>query len=171
MISVLEKIIEMKMTSDDESYKSQSVDGFITPTTVSTKVKDEPVKGLRETSTQYSLQSNFSSYEVIDASMQVSSSSTTSDDGSGDMYNFSMEWKEVVCRDTEGTNSNDTVTKEKAVSSQSPQDMIEILKKAVKEGNVKAQESVQEFFQPTLEDLQTIRRGSLYFTKVSTQKS
>lgn len=172
----------MGVNTDDDSKKSSSVIVLGGTHLVPIMPIGEDLKEYRVTSTQYSLQSA-SSYEVIDASTQVSgnnlqstddsttTTTTTSEDrGSGDVERFSKEWKAVVFRNSKTAQSDSFVSKKKVASNQSPQDMIEILKKSVKEGNIKAQESVKDFFHPTPEDLQRIRKKSQNFRKVKLYK-
>lgn len=110
--------------------------------------------------------SSDSSYEVIDNATQMSTKSTSSSTtdylppSEGDMRGtFSKEWTDIL---KPSTMKGKTIPKE-----HQSQDMIETLKRAVKEGNVKAQESVKEFYQPTPEELNRIRKESVFFHKVS----
>lgn len=166
ILSVLDEVIEMKANSSDssESRKLSVV-----------KLGETRVFPI-ESATQYSSGSasaSGSSYEVIDAATQMSrslSSDTSSTksphpDESGDLRDsFTKEWRKVVRKRPENST---TSSKQKVIVNQSPQDMIDILKRVVKEGNVKAQESVKEFYQPTEEELMTIRKGSQHFSKVT----
>lgn len=165
ILSVLDEVIEMKAnTSDSSESRKLSV----------VKLGETRVFPI-ESATQYSIGScsaSGSSYEVIDAATQISTSLSSDNastksphpDESGDLRDsFTTEWKKVVRKRPE---DNITPSKHKVMVNQSPQDMIDILKKVVKEGTVKAQESVKEFYQPTKEELMSIRKGSQHFSKV-----
>lgn len=182
ILKVLNEVIEMKANSSvndssEEVAKSTAVKlggTLIYPFhKYGSCLTEDSVRTLLDCATQYSLQSlhnssSGSSYEVLDAFTQTSEISRSTDssstisihtDGVGELIASSSEQSEKFIA---GIHSESN----KNITNQSPQDMIDILKKVVKEGNIKAQESVKEFYQPTPEEISNIRKGSMYFSKV-----
>lgn len=174
VLRVLDEVIHMKSSSNEECRSSivKLGETYVFPiSSTSNSIADSS-----RVSTEMILQGNRnsgsstgSSYEVVDASTQVSRSSSTSESAvesahpneSGD----TKSWWENAAQKKQPNEEREE--RKKAALNQSPNDMIEILRRSVIEGNVKAQESVKEFYQPTPEEINNIRKGSMYFARVS----